>query len=392
MALSTKKRLILVKLESTYGTDSVPVVADAVLCTSLELSPLEGSSVDRSFIRPYFANSGSIRVENYASVAFETEIAGSGTAGTAPEWGLLLKACNFTENPTPVAIAGTTTIVSAIAATTVTLSVGATDDLYTGMTITFGTDTTKYEIVKFVASTKVATLNKGLVVAAALAGTFTISPNVIYVPNSNFGTTASTSVSIYFNVDGIQHVLLGARGTVSFDLTPKQIPKMKWKFTGLLAAVAVSDSPQATPATNFTGWQIPVTVSTANTTDISILGYNSAVIEKLSFDIANTVAYRQTLGSETVLITDRKPAGSISLEAGTLATKDWWTPVKASTTGAFSIKHGQTAGNIVGFTAPQMQLTDPKYSDSNGVQMLDMGIIFQPYGTGGNDELRICSK
>ena len=390
MPLSAKKRLILVKLESTYGTDAAPVAADAILCSSLELSPLEGSSVDRNFIRPYFANSGSIRVENFASVSFETEIAGSGTAGTAPEWDVLIRSCNFTATTTDAAITGTTTAYSTITAKTVTLSVGATDDIYTGMTVTFGTDTTKYEIVKFVTSTKVATLNKGLVVAAASAGTFVISPNVIYLPNSNFGTTASTSASIYFNIDGVRHVLLGARGTASFDLSPKQIPKIKWKFTGLLGTI--SDSQQSTTSTDFSSWQVPVTVSTANTTDVSILGYNSAIIEKLTFDIANTVAYRQTLGSESVLITDRKPAGSISLEASTLATKDWFTPVRSSTTGVFCIKHGQAAGNIVGFTAPQMQLTDPKYSDSNGVQMLDMGIMFQPLGAGGNDELRICVK
>lgn len=390
MALSNKKRLILVKLESTYGADAVPVAADAVLCSSLDLIPLEGSAVDRNFIRPYFANSGSIRVENFSSLTFETEVAGSSTAGTAPEWGLLLKSSNFSETVTATAITGTTTAVSAISATTATLSVGATDDIYTGMTITFGSDTTKYEIVKFVAATKVATLNKPLVVATTVAGTFSIGANVIYMPNSNFGSTANTSASIYFNVDGVQHVLLGARGTVSFDLSPKAVPKMKWKYTGLLGTI--TDVPQTAPATNFTGWQTPVTVSTVNTTDISILGYNAAVIEKLTFDIANVVAYRQTLGSESVLITDRKPAGSISLEAGLMATKDWFTPIKTSATGVLCLKHGQTAGNIVGFTAPQIQLTDPKYSDSNGVQMLDMGIIFQPYGASGNDEIRICAK
>ncbi len=92
------------------------------------------------------------------------------------------------------------------------------------------------------------------------------------------------------------------------------------------------------------------------------------------------------------MITDRKPSGSISLEAGLIATKDWWTAVKDSTTGAFAIKHGQTAGNIVGFTCPKVQLSAPKYSDSNGVAMLDLSMALLPYGVSGNDEIRICSK
>jgi hypothetical protein len=182
--------------------------------------------------------------------------------------------------------------------------------------------------------------------------------------------------------------LLGARGTVAFDLTVKQIPKMKWKFTGLLGTI----SDQALPSADFTGWQTPVTVSTANTTDINLLGYNSAVIQTLSFDIANTIVYRQLIGAESVLITDRKPTGSISLEATTVTAKDWWTVAKTSATGAFNVKHGTVAGNTVGFSAPKAQLADPKYSDSDGVAMMDFSLAFIPYVAAGNDELRICAK
>ncbi len=188
MPLSQKKRLILIKPEAAYGTDSAPAIADAVLCTALDISPLEGSSVERDFIRPYFGNSGSIRVESYASVSFETEIAGSGAAATPPEWGSLLKASNFSENITPTAIVGTTTAIGAIDTTTVTLSVGATDDIYTGMSISFNALPAQYEIIKYVATTKIATLSKPLKAAVTASSPFSISPNVIYLPNNNFGS------------------------------------------------------------------------------------------------------------------------------------------------------------------------------------------------------------
>ena len=402
MSLSQRKRLILVKLEPTYGTDAVPITTDAVLCKALTINPLEGSVVERDFVRPYFSNDGNLRVENYVTLDFETEIAGSGTAGTVPKWGALLKACNFTETITASALTTlTSTAIGALNTTSVTLSSGAStvDDFYTGMTIAFdGSVTQSYEIVKYVGATKTLTLGKGLLTAITATSTTNISANVIYTPNSNFSVNvASTSASIYFNLDGVRHVLLGARGTVSFDLSPKTIPVMKWKFTGLMGTI--SDIAQGSPAVDVSAWQLPVTISTANTTDINILGYNSAVIEKLSLDIANTVAYRQTLGSESVLITDRKPVGSLSVEAtyvtttqGTIPPKDWWTAVKTSANSQFCIKHGQTAGNIVGFSAPKAQLMTPKYSDSNGVAMLDMSMAFSPYGQSGNDELRICAK
>jgi hypothetical protein len=401
MALSQRKRLILVKLEPTYGIDSVPSTTDAVLCKSLNISPLEGSSVERGLIRPYFSNEGGIRVEDFVSIDFETELAGSGTAGTAPKWGALLKACNFSETITPTAITTlTSAAIGAVASTSVTLSVAASavDDFYTGMTITFnGLAAQSYEIIKYVGATKIATLGKGLLTAITATSTTSISPNVIYTPNSNFGTnTASTSASIYFNLDGVRHVLLGARGTVSFDLSLKAVPAMKWKFTGLLGTISDVAQPGFV---DMNAWQTPVTISSDNTSDVNVFGYNFAVIEKLSFDIANTVAYRQTLGSESVLITDRKPVGSLSLEAGYVSTlsgttpaKDWWTAVRTSATSQLCIKHGQIAGNIVGFSAPKVQLLDPKYSDSNGVVMLDMNMALIPYGQSGNDEIRICSK
>jgi hypothetical protein len=392
MALAQRKRVILVKLEETYGADSTPVAGDAVLCSGLDITPLDGSSVERDFIRPYFGSSGAIRVENFASLTFDTEIAGSGTAATPPKWGSLLKAANFSETITAAAITGTGQVGGST--TTIKLAAGASavDDFYTGMTvsITAGTGIGQVgEIIGYVGSTKIATIAKAWAAAPDATSEYSIGANVIYTPNSNFGTgTANTSASIYFNVDGVRHVLLGARGTPSFDLSAKQIPKIKWKFTGLLGTISDADLPSA----DFSGWQTPVTVSTANTTDINLLGYTGGVVQALSFDIANDVKYRQLIGAESVLITDRKPTGSISIEATTVAVKDWWTAAKTASTGAFCVKHGQTAGNIIGFTAPKAQLKDPKYSDSDGVTMLDFGIEFIPYGAAGNDEIRICCK
>lgn len=391
MALAHRKRVILIGLEGTYGTDSTPTAA--VQCSNLEIAPLEGSEVERDFIKPYMGGSGSIRTENYVTLSFDTEIAGSGTAGTAPAWGNLLLACNFSETTTAAPITGTAQA-SGSTTTAIKLAAGAsaTDDFYTGMTVTLtaGTgDTQKGEIVSYVGSTKIATISHAWTTPPDGTTTYSIGANVMYTPNSDFGiATANTSLSIYFNVDGVRHILLGARGNPSFDLSAKAIAKIKWKFTGLLGVI----SDQALPSASFTTWKTPVTISTANTTDISLLGFTAAKVMKLDFDIANDVKYRQLIGGESVLITDRKPKGNASIEATTVAAKDWWTAAQASSTGVFCAKHGQTAGYIVGFTAPKVQIVTPKYSESDGVVMLDFGMDFIPYGSSGNDELRICVK
>jgi len=392
MALAQRKRVILVKLEATYGTDSTPAAGDAVLCRNLDINPLEGSQVERDFIRPYFGASGAVRVENYVTMNFETELACSGAAATPPEWGALLKACNFSETITAAAITGTAQ--AGGTTTTIKLAAGASsiDDFYTGMTvsITGGAGSGQAgEIIGYNGTTKVATIAKAWALASDATSQYSIGANVLYTPNSNFGTgVANTSATIYFNVDGVRHVLLGARGSFAPDLSAKQLPVIKWSFTGLLGTV----SDAALPSVDFTGWQVPVAVSTANTTDLNLLGFNGAVLQTLNFDIANQVVYRQLVGGESVLITDRKPTGNISIEATTVATKDWWALAKNATTGPFCVKHGQAAGNIVAVVAPKVQLMQPKYSDSDGVAMFDAQLAFIPSGASGNDEIRICCK
>lgn len=322
MAL-TRKRLITAKIESTYGVTSAPTEsANAILCGSLNITPLAGEVVQRNIIRPYFGNSENIQVTQYATVDFEVEIAGSGTAGNAPQYGVLLKACGFAE----------------------TLTAG-TDAVYTPVT-----------------------------------------PSTL--------TDASSSTTIHFHNDGILHVLLGARGTVNFDLSVKKIPVMKFNFTGLLGTVSDSAMPAA-PTYNA---QTPVPVSTLNTTPVSFFGLSTAgsgatklpLTEVFTLDMANDVKLRTLIGGEHVVITDRKPKGQIKFEVPTLATKNFFDIAKTSATDALSFTHGTVAGNIVVFDAPKVSLDAPKYGTNEGYDMLDAGLVLLP--TNGNDELTITIK
>jgi len=97
MALIARKAYILAKSEATYGTSSTPANTDAVLVRNLQLTPLAGDVVSRDLIRPYMGNSEQLIARTYAELTFEVELAGSGTAGTAPRYGALLKAAGTSE-------------------------------------------------------------------------------------------------------------------------------------------------------------------------------------------------------------------------------------------------------------------------------------------------------
>ena len=54
MAKLTRKKTILVKNETSYGSDASPTGgANAILVRDIELTPLESDTVDRELIRSY---------------------------------------------------------------------------------------------------------------------------------------------------------------------------------------------------------------------------------------------------------------------------------------------------------------------------------------------------
>lgn len=97
MPLLSRKRTILAKTEVTYGVDPTPTgAANAILVRNLNITPLNAELVSRDLVRPYLGASEQLLASSYVTVEFEVEMAGSGTAGTAPAYGPLLLACGMT--------------------------------------------------------------------------------------------------------------------------------------------------------------------------------------------------------------------------------------------------------------------------------------------------------
>lgn len=93
-----KQTLILAKVETTSGTDAVPTgAADALLISDMSINPLEATNVDRANVRSFFGANEQLVATANVRVGFTVELAGSGTAGTAPQWGDLLLGCAFAE-------------------------------------------------------------------------------------------------------------------------------------------------------------------------------------------------------------------------------------------------------------------------------------------------------
>jgi len=101
MSLKFKKKILAFKLEVTEGTDAIPTgAANAILTQNLDISPMEGSVVNRDVDRAALGNDLSIHVGTHVKCSFEVEVAGAGAAGDAPAYGPVLRACGLSETIT----------------------------------------------------------------------------------------------------------------------------------------------------------------------------------------------------------------------------------------------------------------------------------------------------
>ncbi|HEY9081342.1 phage tail tube protein [Magnetovibrio sp.] len=309
MPLKWRKKVILAKTETVYGTDPVPTgAANAIMISDVTINPLEGDNASRGLVRDTLGSEPTIPVGTHVSCEFSVEIAGAGAAGTAPAYGPLLRAC-------------------------------------------------------------------------AMAETITALTDVQYDPVSS----GEESATLYFNNDGNLHPLLGARGNVTIELAANQIPHFKFRFIGLWSDPVAA----ALPTPDFTAFTTPIPVNNANTPTFTVHGY-SGVMANVKFDLGNVVKHRDLVNSESVNFGDREAKGSTSFEAPALGTKNFFTIAKAATLDAVQVVHGLTAGNIVQFDAPKVQIQSPKYSESDGISMLDMSLNVTP--NTGDDELKITVK
>jgi hypothetical protein len=311
MALLLRKRLILIEEESTYGTDPSPTGTEAVLVRDLSITPQQSDIVSRDLIRPYLGASEQLLANTRVECTFSVELAGSGTAGTAPQYGKALKACGLSE------------------------------------TVAAGT-------------------------------------SVTYAPVSS----SFDSVTIHYNIDGVRHKVTGARGTFSLNASVGEIPTIDFTFTGIYVAPDDSSLPSVTYANQAT----PLIFKNGNTDTFALLNYSGA-LQSISFDIGNSIVYRDLVGgSKEVLITDRGANGSVTIEAPTLAQKDYFAAALVDSglgnNTNLTFQHGISAGNIVDFASTRVDIGDVSYGDQDGIAMLTIPYTAVP-STTGNDEFSL---
>ena len=298
MALLTRKRVFLIETESSYGTDPTPAATDVVLVTDLSITPQSSDVVNRDVVRPYLGSSEQLLANTRVECTFSVELAGSGTAGTAPRYGSALKATGLSE------------------------------------TVSSGT-------------------------------------SVTYAPVSS----SFSSVTIHYNVDGVRHKVTGCRGSFTISAEVGSIPTIDFTFTGIYNA----PTDTALPTVTYGNQATPLIFKNGNTSGFQLLSYAGA-LQSLTMDLGVSTVYRELVGgTKEVIITDRASNGSVTIEAPTIAQKDYFTAALTdSTLGNLAFLHGTTAGNKVQLTSSKVDIGDVNYGEMDGVAMLEIPYTLVP--------------
>lgn len=191
MAL-TRKKFLIAKIESAYGSDPTPAGGtDAIQVTNLEVTPIESDNVQAAAFQGFIGNStrGTLVANKRVSVTFDVELSGSGTAGTAPAFGPLLKSCGLSETiiaATSVTYAG---VSSSFDSATIYCFYDGTRHKITGArgTVTFNMTAGQFPVASFVMT--------GIYNApddTALSGTFTVANQAAALEINDTNVTTAT--------------------------------------------------------------------------------------------------------------------------------------------------------------------------------------------------------
>ena len=101
MSMNMSNMVLLAMKQTAKGTPAAPTPAlNAILCRGLTPQLIKGKFVERNLIKGSKGNQGALFTSEHREFDFEVELAGSGAAGTAPKFGVLLKGCDMSETIT----------------------------------------------------------------------------------------------------------------------------------------------------------------------------------------------------------------------------------------------------------------------------------------------------
>jgi hypothetical protein len=383
MAMKTRVRALLLKIETTAGVENVPAGTDAIKIESLNISPVVGQ-ITTNENTGSLDGSAPIPAGTYVKISGAIAMKGSGSPGVAPEWGKLAKIAALAETLQAAAVpAGAPEVLAAGTTTQATLGATAvgTLQLYRYMPINFSANppNSKSFIWDYSAA-KVAKLTDTFGSALGVTTSYQIPGNVVYSP----ATLSIPTATAHVYLDGKRWRVVGCRAAkFGLQLDAGGIMRSSFELWGVLAATAQDDT--AIPTLTFDAVTTkPVWRNQSNMDGAFTLNQVAAAVKTFSVDFGLALALPEDPnaieGFQPPEIISRSVTGRVDPLATLTATRDLFASVRGGSVVPVHARLGTVAGNRLAITIPQAQLTDFNQGDRGGL-MTDEVALFAT----GND-------
>ena len=361
-----------VKIETSPGIDAIsgtPAAADWVAgdC-QFDYNP---QVIDNPELTGTLDKAPSIIGGLRPRITMRVPLRGSGTPGTAPEFGKLLRCCTMAETVTAAAI-GAPTAPSAGTTTSLTLGApfAATAQLYRGMPILLSGDRTVVTGITDYTVGKLASLGETLSPTGG-AGTLTQIPiSVRYAPTSD--EAVYKTATIYFYADGFQWIFTGCVGTWSLELTSAGMGFLTFQMQGQMLSHV--------QAAMVTGWNTAIRATPPRwVSGRSQLNRGVARCRRLMFDFGVGVVIPDNPeapeGYDPAVPVDRDSRGSIDPLMDTTTGIALWNAFRTGQAMPLMAVIGETAGNRFVVVAPAVKAVGMRPGEREGLGQND--IAFQ---------------
>ena len=410
-----RELLVFAALESAYGEKPTPFNPIALEMKDVQPSPLQGDSIEREVSRGFLgANPSDLvsrRVELSGTIDAFMPGANRLDNGDAPPFSQIFRCCGLAETLTaPSATVPTTAIPDGAPTGAFTHTAG---DPYQGVldrTVTLecttagGSGTAAFTVsapathhLPQAEHTGVvmtdgdpfplidgATITPTIGTDFAVGDTFTLdlkAAGATYTPVTR--GVDSAYLQMFLSED--LHPMPGTRGGLGLNLQANNYVDMPVSLVGLVGGATT----QVPPTPDWSLFLDPRPAEYVRTPSARIDGAEY-VLDSLSFDsLTGPASLRSKVNLERVVKASRDPSGSVTIQAPTVAERNFWDEVAQSRARLpLSFVHGTARGETLFFEAPRAEFRNPQISaDNDGVAQMQMDVRLLPES--GDDEFKI---
>ncbi len=356
------------KIETTPGTDAIagtPAAADWVAGDfQVDYNP---QVIDNPELTGTLDKAPSIVGGLRPRITMRVPLRGSGTAGTAPEFGKLLKCCTMAETVTAAAVGAPTAAASGTTTTVTAASpFGTTAQQYRGMPLLITGDQTGTTGVIDYTTGRVITVGDTRT-AMTSSTNLQIPNNVLYSPTSDESTYKTATIMFY--ADGLQWIFTGCQGTWSLEMTTGGIAFLTFDMTGQLATHTTASMP--------TGWNTAVRLTPPRwVAGRAQLNKSLARCRRLVLDFGVDAVLpdnpEATEGYDPAVPISRDCRGSIDPLMDTTTAAALFAAFKAGTAMSLMAQIGATAGNRFMVIAPAAKAVGYRPGERDGLGQNDI--------------------